>query len=434
MRLTRPYWFGLRGLVLGVGIVSLSSCVFWQRDSRSSGEAASVEQAVAVDAVIAKTGALTDALTFTGTTRPQQQVVIRSRVDGQITLLTADVGDSVTDGDVIAQLEADLLTVQANQAEAELRAQQSEVAQAQASVSDARTALETARLQLRQAETDADRLRRLAEAGAVAIQEAEQAQLAVDTAQQVLRSAEEQIRTRQEAVNVATERVDAQQAALDETQEQLAFALVRSPLSGTVLSRLVETGDYVESGEELLQIGDLSQLKVIIEISDRQLAQVALGQPVNVQLDALPEDSVAGQITQIAPVADSASRLIPVEITMPNQTRRLGSGLLARVRLQEGESDRVTIPTDALELAEATPNPVLFIVQSVEGQAATVQARNVTIGRQANNQTEILTGLAPGETFVIRSSGPLTDGQTVRLSVLSETSQQLSPQRLNLAL
>jgi len=406
--------------VAAVCVSSLSGCGLWQRAAAPE-QAAQAEEIVAVETTTAEAGSVDESLAYTGTTEPFQQVMMRSRVDGQVTLMTVDVGDPVATGDALARLDADLLTVAANQAEAELRARQSEVAQARAAVSDAQTALERARVELQQAQTDADRLMRLAADGAVSAQDAELAQVAANTAQQILRSAEEQIRTRQEAVNAAEGRVSAQQAVLDQTREQLSYAILRSPLSGVVLDRLVETGDYVESGDEVMQVGDLSQIKVMIEVSDRDLAKVSVGQPVEVRLDAFPDQLLSGRGSRIAPVADPTSRLIPVEISVPNETGRIGSGLLARVSLQDRAGDRVvTVPNDALEIQTDAPPPTVFIIARTDGQEATVEARNVTLGRQTSDLTEITAGLRPGETFVVRSEGDLSDGATVRLSILSE--------------
>lgn len=385
-----------------------------------SEQVALADEIVAVDTKTAQVGTLESALTYTGTTEPLQLVSLRSRVDGQVTLLTVDVGDAVAGGDAVARLDADLLTVDVNQAQAELRARQSEVAQARAAVSDAQTALEAARVRLQQAQTDADRLAKLAADGAISMQEAEQAQLTVDTGQQVLKSAQEQIRTRQEAVNAAEGRVKAQQAVVDQTQERLSYAIVRSPLSGVVIERLVEAGDYAESGDELMQIGDLSSIKVRVEVSDRDLSQVFVGQPVQVQLDAFPNQPVAGRITRIAPAADPASRLVPVEVKIANESGRIGSGLLARVTLEGEGSDRVSIPKDALDVAAAA-RPTIYVVTNLNGDEATVENRTLEIGRETNDRVEVLSGLRPGETFVTRSNGELSDGQTVRLSVLSET-------------
>ncbi|MEM0980898.1 MAG: efflux RND transporter periplasmic adaptor subunit [Cyanobacteria bacterium P01_H01_bin.58] len=417
----------LTAVVLTTSALGLTGCVFWQAGGEGPSGAAYAEASVAVDAAIARMGTPADGLTYTGTTQPQQRVALRSRVDGQVTLLTVDVGDRVANGDAVARLDTDLLTIDVNEAAAELLARQSEVAQAEAAVSDARTALELARVQLQQAQLDADRLARLAAEGAISAQDAELAQVAADTAQQVLRSAEEQIRTRQEAVNAAAGRVSAQQAAVAEARERLSFAIVQSPLTGTVMTRSVEVGDYVETGDELLQVGDLSQLKVMIEVSDRDLAQISQGQPVTVTLDALPEVPLVGKVTQIAPAADATSRLVPVEILINNTTRRMGSGLLARVAMQAVDGDRMLIPAAALLIAETTEPSTVFVVQSPTAEEPTVKARRVTVGQQIDTQVEILAGLQPGETYVVNSSAPLSDGQAVRLSILSET-QEATPE------
>lgn len=416
----------LRLSLLAVCLLGLSGCALWRQNGDLREEAALADEIVAVDAVMADTGTATEEFAYTGTTRPHQEVALRARIDAQVTLLTVDVGDSVAAGDAIARLDADLFNMAVSEAEAELRAREAEVAQARASVSDARTALEAARVQLQQDQADAARLARLAAEGAISIQEAEQAQLAVDTTQQVLQSAQEQIRTRQAAVSAAEGRVRAQQAVVSEAQEQLSFAVVRSPLSGVVLNRTVEAGDYVETGDELLRVGDLNQIEVVIEVSDLNLSEVSLGQSVDVELDAFPGERLSGRITRIAPAADATSRLIPVEITVPNKTGKIGSGLLARVDIQAESRDRITIPSDALDLTEDAPNPTIFVVQSQNGSEATLQARTVTVGREENNQVEILSGLSPDEVFVVRASGPLSNGQTVRLSILSETDQESS--------
>ncbi|MGF1458986.1 MAG: efflux RND transporter periplasmic adaptor subunit [Leptolyngbyaceae cyanobacterium] len=404
--------------LVAMGLVGLAACTPGQPTALTSSTAASSEELVAVDAEVAATGEFEDSLTFTGTTQPLQVVTLRSRVDGQITLLTVDVGDRVAAEEAIARLDADLLTVAVNQAQAELQARRSEVAQARAAVSDAQTDLESARVQLQQAQTEANRLSSLASEGAVSVQTAEQAQLTVDTGQQVLQSANEQIRTRQEAVRAAEGRVAAQQAVVDQAAERLSYAVVRSPLAGVVMQRFVDTGDYAETGDELLQIGDLSRLKAVIEVADRNLSAVAVGQPVEVQLDALPEQSFSGRITRIAPVAAPASRLIPVEITLPNPDNRIGSGLLARVALAAG--DRLSVPQRALDLAERE-SPTVFVLTERDETTAIVQARAVEVGEAGNQRVEILSGLRAGEAYVVRSSGDLSDGQTVKLSILSET-------------
>ena len=391
------------------------------RQASQPEQPAQAEDFVAVDAVTVQPGSLTEPLSYTGTTQPKQQVVLRARVAGEVLFMGVDVGDRVSAGDTLVELDVDLLAVAVDQATAELQARQAEVAQAAAAVSDAQTALESARVELEQGQTEADRLARLAAEGAVSTQEAERAQVTVETALQVLASATEQVRTRREAVRAAEGRVSAQQSIIDQATERLSFATVLSPIAGVVLSRAVETGDYVESGDEVLQVGDLSEIKVRIQVSDRDLGKISVGQPVKVTLDAFPDQSLSGRVTRIAPTADPTSRLLPVEVTIPNPTGRIGSGFLARVSVQPEGSDRaLAIPPAALEIAEDATTPTVFVVNIRDGQEGTVMARSVTLGREAQGRVEITAGLQPGETIVVRSGRPLADSQPVRLSILSE--------------
>ena len=379
-------------------------------------------QPPAVETMVAATGTIATPITYTGSTQPAEAVTLRVQTEGQIVALTVDVGDPVAVGQPLARLDPNLLTVGVNQAQAELTARQSEVAQAEAAVSDARTAVEQARLQVQQARIDADRFQQLAAAGAASDQAAEQAQLTLDIAQQALLSAQEQVTTRQQAVNAAQGRVAAQGAAVDQTQERLSFATARSPLSGRVLSRLVEAGDYVQTGAVLLTLGDLTTLHVALAVSELDLAQISRGQPVQVRLDAFPEAVLSGRVTRISPEADATTRLVPVEVTLSNPEGRVGSGLLARVQFLTAGTAQVVIPESALETGAPGSEPQVFVVQGTEGEA-TVQARPVELGDRGNGQVEIRAGLNPGESLVVRSDRPLENGQPVRLSLLSEPSQ-----------
>ncbi|MGB7251122.1 MAG: efflux RND transporter periplasmic adaptor subunit, partial [Phormidesmis sp.] len=189
-----------------------------------------------------------------------------------------------------------------------------------------------------------------------------------------------------------------------------------------VLSRQVDIGDFVESGATLLELGDLGTLEVSVQVSELDIARLGIGQSAQVQLDAYPnEGTLVGQIMQIAPVADTTSRLIPVQVSLPNPDRRIGSGLLARVQFTPEQSAQVVVPADALAVGKA--GDTVFVIEG-EGEQAIAVARAVTVGARGQNQVEILSGLAPGEAFVAQSDRPLTSGQAVRLSILSDSTPE----------
>lgn len=178
-----------------------------------------------------------------------------------------------------------------------------------------------------------------------------------------------------------------------------------------------------------MQLGDFSQIQVHVEISELELGKVQVGQKAQVQLDALPEQTFTGEVTQISLAADSTARLIPLEVTIPNIDRRIGQGLLARVNFGEQSDRNIVIPETALHVAsnqtkeisdESSDTATIFVIQPEEEQTR-VTARKIKLGDRVNSQVEILSGLEPGEKFVVRSSGNLQDGDRVNLSFLSES-------------
>ena len=386
------------------------------------------QQSVAVDVAVASQGSLEKDIEYVGTTFPVREVSLRSRIEGQILSMTVDVGDRVEQGQILARIDDSISEATVVEAEAEVAALQSEVASLEADVNDARAQVEQAQLELKQAQSDAARTSQLFEQGAISEQEAELDSTAVGTAKQALQSARQQVENRSSAVVAAQRRVAAQEAIVAQEQQRQSFTVLTSPVTGSVLERVLEPGDLAQPASEVLRLGDFSEIQVRVQISELELAKIREGQKAQVRLDALPEQTFTGEVTQISLAADATARLIPVEVTIPNSDRRIGRGLLARVNFGQQNDNSIVVPETAVQIAaEGAKNDsesdtaTIFILQG-EGEQATVAAREVKLGGRANSQVEIVSGLELGEKFVVRSSGDLQDGDTVRLSFLSESS------------
>ncbi|MBD2344349.1 efflux RND transporter periplasmic adaptor subunit [Anabaena subtropica] len=386
-----------------------------------------------VDVAIARTDRIERQPEYTGTTTPFRTVSLRSQVEGRLLALNLDVGDRVTRGQNIGQLDDILLATNLKQTEAELAALQSEVARAATQVSNARAQVERARLEVVQAEADAQRQERLFKEGAISEQAAEQARTEARTAVQALRAATEQVRTEEQAVAAAKGRVFAQQAVVSQTKERRSYTRLTSPITGVISERVTEPGNLLQAGSEVLKIADLSQIKVVVQVSELELSQIKVGQSVQVRLDAFPEQEIIGRVARISPTADATARLIPVEVVIPNRQNNIGSGLLARVNFASQTPERVVVSQTAIQregrnqASSTTPQTqsqnqsgTIFVVTDTPDKP-TVTARPVTLGKSADGKVEILSGLQPGERYVARSGRPLKDGETVRLSILSET-------------
>ncbi|MFZ9737706.1 MAG: efflux RND transporter periplasmic adaptor subunit [Prochlorotrichaceae cyanobacterium] len=414
---TVAFWLLWSGLLF-----PLTSCQWEQRSNaqpQSSGAERPQKQPPIVELSQVTAASLSNGSSYTGTTQPKRTVSLRSRVEGQLLTLSVDVGDRVEQGQVLAQLDDEILRTAVNEAQAELAARRFEVEQGKAQVAEAEAQVESARAEVQQAQIDADRFQQLATEGALATQDSDLAQTNLQTAKQTFKALQQQVKTRQQSIASLGQRVQAQNAILQQAQERLKYATLTAPINGTVLSRVADPGDLIQPGETIVDIGDLEQMQVHIQVSDRDLSQFRLGQAVEVSIDAFPTEIFEGTVTQISPVADAAARLVPLEVTIANPQGNISSGLMARVHLSNSETSRIKVPESAIRLAQNPDEIVIFVPTNADAEP-TVEARSVEIGQTENGQVEILSGLTLGETFVVKSDRPLEDGEPVRRSFLSE--------------
>ncbi len=436
----RPFSYSLLSglLLLSLGLLT-ASCGTIPKESahaqsQQGGQESGARNATPVDVAIARTGFLKVQPSYTGNTTAFSTVSLRSQAEGRLLALNVDVGDRVTQGQNVGLLDDALLLTSLKQAEAELASLKSEVARAETQVSNARAEVEKARLELVQAQADSQRQQELFRAGAISQQNAEQARTTSQTAAQSLRASEDRVRAEQQAVATAKGRVVAQQALVAQFQERRSYARLISPITGVITQRVTEPGNLLQPGNEVLQIADFSRVKVAVQVSELELSQIQVGQSVEVNLDAFPNESLMGRVTRISPVADAIARLVPVEVVIPNKDNKIGSGLLARVKFEAQTSERVVVSQAAIQnnnnSSDSTTaqsdsqdtNGNIFVVTDTAGENK-VAARAVTLGNKADGNVEILSGLQPGERYVARSGRPLKDGDAVLLSALSETAE-----------
>jgi RND family efflux transporter MFP subunit len=390
-----------------------------QNDTPRQNQSQSKPDSVAVDVAIARKINLDNPREYIGSTQPLQQVSLRSQVEGRLLELNTDLGDSVKEGEILGRLDDSLLASKVQETEAELASRESEVAKAKTEVENARNLWEKAKIELEQAKNDAERAKNLFAEGAISRQSAELAETKAKVAQQEVLTAEKQIKIREQEVAIAKGKIATQKAIINQEKQRQIYTKLVSPINGIVLEKINEPGNLINPGGEVLKIGDFSQVKVIVPVSDLELGKIKIGQTTRVKLDAFPQENFTGVVTKISPQSDPNTRQIPVEIIIDNPQGKIGNLMLARVTFQSLNEAQIIIPQTAIQEQRDTTG-VFVVKNSPEFEEYIVEKREVILGRERQDKVEIIRGLEVGERFVINSEEPLENNQKVRLSIISE--------------
>ncbi len=191
-------------------------------------------------------------------------------------------------------------------------------------------------------------------------------------------------------LEVAESDVKGIERRLEETRAAESHAVIRSPVSGRVVDRLVEPGDTPVPGRPLLQIYDPTVLRVEVPVRESLAVRLSVGQSVRVEIPALGE-TLEGIIDEIVPFAEPGARTLLVKVRLPLHAR-LFAGMFARVEIPAGERTLLLVTPDAVERI----GQLEFVdVLSEDGR---VERRVVTTGRRSEDgRVEVLSGLRAGE-------------------------------------
>lgn len=171
---------------------------------------------------------------------------------------------------------------------------------------------------------------------------------------------------------------------------------VRAPFAAKVVAREATIGELVSPEHMLFTVADLSEVWLWIDLYERDLADVEVGDRVEVLLDAWPDATFAGELAYVADEIDPASRTARARVDLPNPERRLKPGMFARVTLARGEDPAAALSVPRQAVQRDGGESIVF-VRTGPGRFA---RREVELGRAADDLVEILGGLAAGEEVV----------------------------------
>jgi membrane fusion protein (multidrug efflux system) len=199
-----------------------------------------------------------------------------------------------------------------------------------------------------------------------------------------------------------------QEAAVALAQAKLDKTRIKAPFAGVVGIRNVSVGDYVKEGQELINLEDISTLKIDFRLPESYLGQLKPGQSIEISTDALPGQRFEAVLDAINPLVDTNGRAISCRALLSNAEAKLRPGMFVRVRLiLEKRSNVLLIPEQALIPDAKAP----YVYRVSDGKAVRVVVKP---GLRRNAQVEIIEGLNAGDEVVTAGQLKLRDGAPVR--------------------
>ncbi|MBH0201810.1 MAG: efflux RND transporter periplasmic adaptor subunit [Nitrospira sp.] len=327
-------------------------------------------------------------LAYTADISPNQVVNIFSRVDGYIAKLQVDKGDYVRASQLLVEIDHTDYQHGVNQAKANLSAAKAKVSQQNAVVRNAKLTF--------------DRMQALIKDQFVSQQDLDTAQVNFDAASAAQESLQAQVKQ--------------MEVALAQAETNLAYSYIRAPFSGYIAERNLDTGAYVSSATAststmsrgIMSLHDINTVRVLIEVVERDIPLVKVGQKADLRAEAYPDHVFEGTVTRVVQALNRATRTMTVEIDLLNKDRRLKGGMFARVEVMVGTHQQaLQIPIDAVSRLENMQ--YIYIVQ--EGKARRV---DIEIGARNGNHVEITKGLTGGEQIIVAGKDLVHDGTPVQ--------------------
>ena len=382
--IARPSVFAALLSALMVASVPLAA------QTETATEAAIVLPAISVAA--AQTILLSDRVIASGLVTAVEEVQVQPLLSGQaIEELLADIGDSVSAGQVLARLSGSTLELQRSEVLASRAATAAAIAQAEASLIEAGASAQEAR-------RVADRNDTLREQGTISRAAADQADAAAEASAARVRVAEQGVASARAQLDL----VDAQLASLD---LQIARTEVKSPVAGIVTARNAMLGAIASGGGQAMftLIRD-GALELRAEIAEEDLLRIATGQNVSMTTVGAAT-AVTGQVRLVAPSIDLGTRLGEARISIddPSQVR---TGMFLTAEILVSQSDVLAVPVTAIGSGPQGP----IVMRVVDGL---VEQIDVQTGVRDGGMIGILSGLAPGDLIVTKAAAFVRAGDRV---------------------
>jgi len=323
----------------------------------------------------------------------QRKAAVASKMTGRLTDLMVEEGSRVKKGQILARMEnADTAAM---------------AEQAQANLANARAVLKQATVERDNLELDYNRYQKLIAGGYVSQAEYD----LVKT--RYLRA--------KEAVGAALAAVGAAEAALAGARVNFDYTMIRAPFDGVVLTKNADVGDIVTplsasatSKAAVVTLADMDSLQVEVDVSETSITLIRVGQPCDIQLDALSEKRFRGVVHAVVPTVDRSKATVLVKVRFLDKDARMLPDMSAKVAFLSRElAAEELAPRLAVDAAAVLVRKEKNVVYRVHDNK--VRETVVELGGKLGDMREVLAGVKPGDRVVLKPQG-LKDGSRIQVA------------------
>jgi len=223
----------------------------------------------------------------------------------------------------------------------------------------------------------------------------------------------------QSAYDEAKSQYDSAVASVEETQATIDRKTIRAPFTGDLGIRQVNAGQYLKSGDSIVQLESLDPIYVNFALPQQNIGLLSVGQSVHVQVDGFPDKTFSGAITAINSAVDTSTRNIQVQATVKNPDHILRSGMFAGIQVALPDNEKIImVPSTALHYAPYGNS--LFVVETMKDldgkEYLGVREQQVTLGKTRGDQVGVLKGLKPGDLIATSGIFKLRQGGAVKIN------------------
>ena len=367
---------------------------------------------------VAKNESIVDILSTNGKVEPIEWAQARSEREGVLRTLNATKGQRIDKGSVLATIDSAEAESAVAQAEARIAQIEAEIQTLnsggrQAEIAEIDGAVTRARVDLKIAQTDLDTVEKLIAKQAAPANEAKAARDRMEQTTALIRTLQSKraslVGTGERGA--AEARLREARSALDASKRRAMLGVVRSPIGGTIYQADLKTGAFVAPGAVIASIGNLSRLRVKVNVDEPELGRVAIGMPVTITWDALAGKEWKGTVEKLPVeiVALNTRQIGEVQCVIDNPGGELypGANITAAIRSRVVES-ALAIPKEAI-MRQGTAQGV-YVLQA-DGRIAW---RQIKIGVSNITRSQVLGGVQAGDAVALPTELTLKDGMAVR--------------------